>query len=93
MPNVFGIADDILMIGYDKDGADHDKAVYRVLKQCQDVNLKLNKEISFQVYVNTILWGGSVKTGHPTQPTKGQSTDRDASTQKQKGTAGLPRHN
>ena len=44
MPNVFGIADDILVIGYDKDGADHDEAVYDVLRQCQDVNLKLNKE-------------------------------------------------
>ena len=44
MPNVFGIADDILVIGYDKDGADHDKAVYDVLQWCQDVNLKLNKE-------------------------------------------------
>ena len=44
MPNVFGIAGDILVIGYDKDGIDHDKAVYKVLKWCQDVNLKLNKE-------------------------------------------------
>ena len=44
MPNVFGISDDILVIGYDKDGTDHDKAVYNVLKWCQDVNLKLNKE-------------------------------------------------
>ena len=44
MPNVFGIADDILVIGYNKDGTDHDEAVYKVLKQCQDVNLKLNKE-------------------------------------------------
>ena len=44
MPNVFGIADDILVIGYDKDGADHDGAVYSVLRQCQDVNLKLNKD-------------------------------------------------
>ena len=44
MPNVFGIADDILVIGYDKDGTDHDKAVYKVLRQCQDVNLKLNKD-------------------------------------------------
>ena len=44
MPNVFGIAGDILVIGYDKDGADHDEAVYKVLKQCQDVNLKLNRE-------------------------------------------------
>ena len=32
MPNVFGIADDILVIGYDKDGTDHDEAVYKVLK-------------------------------------------------------------
>ena len=40
IPNVYGIADDILVIGYDKDGADHDKAVYSVLKRCQDVNVK-----------------------------------------------------
>ena len=44
MPNVFEIADNILVIGYNKDGADHDKAVYDVLRQVQDVNLKLNKE-------------------------------------------------
>ena len=44
MPNVFGIADDILVIGYDKEGADHDEAVYNALRQCQDVNLKLDKE-------------------------------------------------
>ena len=43
IPNVFGIADDILVIGYDKDGTDHGKTVYKVLRQCQDVNLKLNK--------------------------------------------------
>ena len=44
MLNVLGIADDILVIGYDTDGIDHDEAVYKVLKQCQDVNLKLNKD-------------------------------------------------
>ena len=44
MPNVFGIADGILVIGYHKDRADHDKAVYNVLRWCQDVNLKLNKD-------------------------------------------------
>ena len=44
IPKVFGIADDILVKGYDKDGTDHDKAVYKVLSWCQDVNLKLNKE-------------------------------------------------
>ena len=44
MPNVFGIADDIFVIGHGKSGADHDEAVYSVLRQCQDVNLKLSKE-------------------------------------------------
>ena len=44
MPNVFGIVDDIFIIGYDKDRADHDEAVYSVLRQCQEVNLKLNKD-------------------------------------------------
>ena len=32
MPNVFGIADDILVIGYDEDRADHNEAVYKVLR-------------------------------------------------------------
>ena len=44
MPNMFGIMDDILVIGYDKDGVDHDAAVHKVLQQCEEVNLKLNKE-------------------------------------------------
>ena len=37
MPNVFGNAHNILVIS--KDGTDHDEAVYKVLKWCQDVNL------------------------------------------------------
>ena len=32
MPNVFGIADNILVIGYDKDGTDHDEAVYNAIQ-------------------------------------------------------------
>ena len=44
MPNVFGIADDILVIGYDENGTEHDKAVYSVLRRCQVVYLKLNKD-------------------------------------------------
>ena len=42
--NVFGITDDILVIGYDENGADHDAAVHKVLLRCEEVNLKLNKE-------------------------------------------------
>ena len=44
MPNVFGIVDDILVIGYDNNGADHDAVVHKVLQICGEVNLKLNKE-------------------------------------------------
>ena len=32
MPNVFGITDDILVIGYNEDETDHDEAVYNVLR-------------------------------------------------------------
>ena len=31
MPNMFSIAGDILVIGYNKDGADHDAAVHKLL--------------------------------------------------------------
>ena len=44
MPNVFGIADDILVIGYDDDGTDHDATVPKVLQRCEEVNFKLNEE-------------------------------------------------
>ena len=43
-PNAFGIADDILVVGYEGDGKDHDKTVQRVLQRCRQVNLKLNKD-------------------------------------------------
>ena len=44
MPSMFGITDDILVIGYDKDWADYNAAVHKVLQWCEEVNLKLNKE-------------------------------------------------
>ena len=44
MPNVFGIADVILVVGYDTDGKDHDEMVQRVLQRCKEVNLKPYKE-------------------------------------------------
>ena len=44
MSNVFGIVDDILVIGYDENWTDHDAVVHKVLQRCKEVNLKLNKE-------------------------------------------------
>ena len=44
LPNVFCIADDILVVGYETDGKDHDKTVHRVLQRGRQVSLKLNKD-------------------------------------------------
>ena len=44
LSNVFEIADDILVVGYDDDGMDHDYTLRRVLLICWKVNLKLNKD-------------------------------------------------
>ena len=67
IPNIFGIADDILVIGYDKVGADHNKAVYNVLSQCWDVNLKLNKD-KCHFRCTSIPFFGEVVTGQGVQP-------------------------
>ena len=44
LPNVFGIMDDILVVGCDSDGKDHDATLQRDLQICRQVNLKLNKD-------------------------------------------------
>ena len=67
MPNVFGIADNILVIGYDENGADHDAAVHKVLQQCEEVNLKLNKEI-YNFRCTSILFFGEVISRKGVQP-------------------------
>ena len=43
IPNMFGIGDDILVVGYNDNGKDHDETVCKVLQRCSEVNLKLNK--------------------------------------------------
>ena len=67
MQNVFGIMDDILVIGYNESGADHDVAVHKVLQQCKEVNLKLNKE-KCQFRCTSILFFGEVISREGVQP-------------------------
>ena len=67
MPNVFGIADNIFVIGFNKDGVDHDEAVYIVLRQCQDINLKLNKD-KCHFRCMSILFFGEVVSRKGIQP-------------------------
>ena len=42
--NAFRIANDILAVGYDSDGADHDKTIENILSICQKEHVKLNKQ-------------------------------------------------
>ena len=44
LPNVFGITDDILALGHDREDKDHDDTLQKVLQICRQVNLKLNKD-------------------------------------------------
>ena len=44
LPYVFGIMDDILVVGYDDDRKDHEKPLWQVLEICRNVNLKVNKD-------------------------------------------------
>ena len=44
LSNVFSIADDILIVGYEADGKDHDETLQRRLQICRQVKLKLNKD-------------------------------------------------
>ena len=44
LPNVFGIADDILIVGYDDNGRDHDNLLRRLLEICREGSLNLNKD-------------------------------------------------
>ena len=67
MPNVFGIADDILVIGYNEDGADHNTAFHKVLQQSEEVNLKLNKE-KCHFRCTSILFFGEVISRKGVQP-------------------------
>ena len=49
---MFGIADDILVVGYDNGSKYHDDRLQIVLQICRQVNLKLNKDkMSFQMYI------------------------------------------
>ena len=75
MPNIFGIMDDILVLGYNEDGVDQDATVHKVLRWCREVNLKLNKDkchfrMSIPFFSEVIL-----REGIKPDPQKIQSTD------------------
>ena len=58
LPNVFGTADDILVVGYDAYGRDHDNTLQRLLLICRKNKSEI-KQTSFQVEVD-FLWNRTV---------------------------------
>ena len=59
LPNVFGIADDICIVGFDKVGRNHDATLDKVLRICRQVNLKLNRD-KFLFWWTDIPFSGEV---------------------------------
>ena len=60
IPNVFGIADDILIAGFSDLGRDRDVMLDRVLRICRMANLKINRQMPFQMYQHSLLLGNQI---------------------------------
>ena len=86
--------EDILVIGYSKDGLDHGAAVHKVLRLCGEVNLKLNKDKCHFRCMSIPFFGKVIsREGSPARPPKHQGADRQASTKEQERAIGLFRYN
>ena len=75
MSNVFGITDDILVIGYIENGTYYDAAVHKVLWRSKEVNLKLNNK-KYHCRCTSIPFFGEVisRTGVQPDPQKSDLT-------------------
>ena len=64
MLNAFGIADNILIEGFNEQGNDHDEISDKVLLICKQANFKLNKDkVSFKMKQHSLLWLNNLMTG------------------------------
>ena len=90
LPNVLGIADDILVVGYDSDGKDYDETLWWVLQMCRHVNLKLKKDKCHLRCTSVPFFGKVIsRLGEQPNPQK-LKVLTDMLPPTQKGTAGIP---
>ena len=89
-PNVFGIEDDILVVGYEADG-NHDETLHTVLKTCRQVSLKLNKD-KYHFRCTSVPFFGEIISRHCVKPgtMKAKSPNGDATPKDKKGTPSIP---
>ena len=79
IPNVFSIADDILVVGYEANGKDHDETLQRVLKICRQVNLKLKKDhCHYRCTSVPYFWSNHIPAWSETRSTEAEGTHGDA---------------
>ena len=55
LPNVFGIADDILAVGYNDNGRDHDNTTYNATNIQKSISEIKQRHMSFQVFISPIF--------------------------------------
>ena len=83
LPNVFGITDDILVVGYDRNDKDDDDTLWKILQIWRQGNLKINKDKCHLrcTSVHCLVFGGVISR-YGVRP---QSTENDVP-QRKKGT-------
>ena len=69
VPQVTGIADDLMIVGYEEDGSDHDKALTELLETCRKNNLKLNYD-KIQYKAQSVEFFGETYTVNGRLPSK-----------------------
>ena len=57
MPNIFGIADNTLIAGFDEPGTDHNATLDKVLRICRQGNMKLNNDKCLFRCISILFFG------------------------------------
>ena len=57
LPNLFGTADDILVVGYDYKGTDHHRSLCRVFQICEKETKVQQRQMQFQMHQCPFLSG------------------------------------
>ena len=69
--NVYCIADDIMVVGYEEDHSDHDKALTNLFQRAEKCNLKFNLDkIQYKKEGSIVLWRNIHHNGPKTRPGK-----------------------
>ena len=93
LPNVFGIADYILVVAYNNDGTDWNRPLYRIWQICEKENIKLNKDNCHFRCISIPFLAHNFQVSHKTRLLHVVHTNRKATTKIKVGTTINPWHN